>query len=107
LSASIDGVLAHFLFNRDDVGCYDWMDRVDSDCAIPAECGRPSIHLPVPPTADGSYLRLGVMVARRAFEDELVTFGLLREKAEFSRHGRSFIEANILRNWFRDVSPLP
>jgi hypothetical protein len=99
LSANIDRVPAHFIFNMDEVGHQDWADRTDTYCSVPADYPAPLIHFPIPRTgkritvlvcigADGSYLRPGVVIARQNFEDELVTYGLSAEKVEIYHQDR-------------------
>jgi hypothetical protein len=51
--------------------------------------------------ADGSDLRLEVMNVQRIFGDELLPFGLSKEKVEVDHQKRSFVDADIFLDWFR------
>jgi hypothetical protein len=54
-------------------------------------------------SADGSYLRPALIIARKTWDDELVEWGYTSEKIEVYSQEHSFIEADIFDDWFSDT----
>jgi hypothetical protein len=111
---TISGAPSHFVFNMDEMGHQDWADAKETVCYGPANSTEERLYYPVPRSGkritliaciatDGSFLRPGLVIARKTYDNELALQGYTSEKVEIYSQSKSFVDRDIFLDWFQDT----
>jgi hypothetical protein len=110
----ISAALAHFILNTDEMGYQDLADAHDIICFFPRDVADDEVFYPVSRTgkyikmfgciaAEESSMRPALIIMRKTFDDELLLFGFTLEKVGLYSQAHSFIDIEIVDDWFRDT----
>jgi hypothetical protein len=111
---TIEGVPAHFIFNMDEMGHQEWVDRKEITCVVPHCHEGDHVNFPVTRIGkritliacialDGSFLKPTIIVPRKTVDQDLVLTGLTPEKVTIKSQLHGFIDAPIFDSWVKET----
>jgi hypothetical protein len=91
LQEALQDVPGHFVWNMDEMGHQEWAEHQEKICYVSVYHPLPQVHLLVPRTgkritllacvaADGSYLKLLIVIPRKTYDADLALTGITDEK---------------------------
>jgi hypothetical protein len=114
LYSQVHGVPAHFVMNMDEMGHQPYADAKDAVCFVPSDFRDPIVRYPVSRVgkritligavfADGSYLKPGLIIQRKTYDDYVICRGYSPEKVEVYTQKKGFIDQSIFEDWAKDI----
>jgi hypothetical protein len=114
LSENVNDVPAPFVFNLDESGFQDWVDRRERSVIVPSTYRDDTIGMPVDRAvkrtslllciaADGTWLKPLLILQRKTIEKELIEEGINEQSARFVYQENGFITAPLFTSWCEHV----
>jgi hypothetical protein len=110
----VEGLLSAFIFNLDESGFQDWADRRKPTVIVPATYHEFEITCPIDRAtkrssllvciaAEGTYLKLLLILPRKTIEPEVFEQGISESMCKMVYQEHGLISTALFEQWFWDV----